>query len=113
MEVARERLRDYILDSSLRMIQSLTNLQVSKSMHAELSDALDSLLQTLCMLEYQRWRYTFELMPANDEGHWTSLDPAEMEGMFAEEAGWVKASLFPQLCRIQEDGQDEVSGMEY
>lgn len=109
MEVARQRLRDFVLDNSLKTIQSLTNIDVSKSMHAELSDALDSLLQTLCMLEYQRWRYTFELLPAYDEGRWNTLDPEEMEGMFAEETGWIKASLFPQLCRIQEDDQGEVS----
>jgi hypothetical protein len=109
MEIGRERLLEYVLNDSLRMIQSLTDLEVSNSIRDELSDALDPLLRTVGMLDYQRWHYTFEMVPAFDGGNWNALDPTEMEGMFAEEIGWVKASLFPQLCRIQGDGQNEVS----
>jgi hypothetical protein len=109
MVIARETLLEYILVAPLEMIESLTDLKVNIGMHQELSEALNPLLQTLCMLEYQRWQYTFELVPATVGGHWNPLDPAEMEGMFAEEKGWVQASLFPQLCRLEENSQDEVS----
>lgn len=109
MEIGRERLLEYVLDESLRMIQSLTDLEVSNSIREELSNALDPLLRIVGMLDYQKWHYTLELVPAFDGGDWIALDPTEMEGMFAEEIGWVKASLFPQLCRIQGDGQNEVS----
>lgn len=109
MVVARRVLLDYILEASLRTIGSLTDLEVNDSIHRELSEALDPLLQTLCMLEYQKWQYTFELIPAVVERDWIPLDPAKMEGMFAEETGWIMASFFPQLCRIEQDDQHEVS----
>jgi hypothetical protein len=113
MVIARETLLEYILAASLRMIESLTDLKVNISIRQELSEALNPLLQTLCMLEYQRWQYTFELVPAIVGGHWNPLDPAEMEGMFAEENGWIKASLFPQLCRLEGNSRNEVSRAKY
>jgi hypothetical protein len=102
---ARNVLLEYILEASLRMIGSLTDLEVDNNIRRELSEALDPLLQTLCMLEYQKWQYTFEMLPAVVERHWIPLDPANMEGLFAEETGWIMASLFPQLCRIEQDNQ--------
>ncbi|KAH0390434.1 hypothetical protein KCU89_g15597, partial [Aureobasidium melanogenum] len=77
-------------------------------MRKELSEAIVPFLRIMCMLPYQRWQYKFEMVPAVDERYWTSFDPTEMESMFvAENTGWLKASLFPRLCRLEWDDQDE------
>lgn len=105
MNNAREALLEEVLDKSQELLESLTDLKISKSTRVELSDALAPFLETMCMLPYQRWQYTFDMVRAFDEGNRTPLDPAEMQGEFAEETGWVRASLFPQLCRVQWMGQ--------
>jgi hypothetical protein len=111
MDIARATLLDEVLNKSQELLEGLTDLRISDSIRDELSEALAPFLETMCMLPYQRWQYTFDMVRAVDEEDWIPLDPAEMEGQFGEGTGWVKASLFPQLCRIQYDGPDEVSSM--
>lgn len=102
-DAAQELLLKYVLDESQKIIEDWTDLRIDETIREELSEAVEPLLQTLCMVEYQKWQFTFELIPAMDEEERTSFDPAEMEGMFAEKTGWVKASIFPQLCRLEQD----------
>ena len=112
MSRTSEALLEEVLDKSQELLEGLTDLKINKSIREELSAAVAPFLEIMCMLPYQRWQYTFDMVRAFDEGDWTAFDPAEMEGDFAGQTGWVKASLFPQLCRIQWDGPDEVSSME-
>ena len=111
MDSAQKTLLEEVLDKSQELLEGLTNLKISASIRDELSDALAPFLETMCMLPYQKWQSSLEMVRAIDEGDWTLLDPTEMEGEYAEKTEWVKASLFPRLCRIQGDGQDEVSSM--
>ncbi|KAG9669467.1 hypothetical protein KCU95_g17543, partial [Aureobasidium melanogenum] len=101
-----------VLDKSHELLEGLTDLNFNDNMRKELSEAIEPFLQIMCTLPYQRWQYKFEMVPAVDERYWTSFDPTEMESMFvAENTGWLKASLFPRLCRLEWDDQDEVSGI--
>lgn len=110
MDAAQGLMLKFVLTESQKIIEDWTDLEFDESIRGELSEALEPLLQTLCMLEYQKWQFSFELLPAINKGERTSFDPAEMEGMFAEKTGWVKASLFPQLCRLEWNNR-EVSSM--
>ncbi|KAG9724819.1 hypothetical protein KCU73_g13329, partial [Aureobasidium melanogenum] len=97
-----------VLDKSHELLEGLTDLKFNDNMRKELSEAIVPFLRIMCMLPYQRWQYKFEMVPAVDERYWTSFDPTEMESMFvAENTGWLKASLFPRLCRLEWDDQDE------
>ncbi|KEQ67729.1 uncharacterized protein M437DRAFT_62106 [Aureobasidium melanogenum CBS 110374] len=106
MNTAKELVLKFLLDESQRIIEILTDLKINESIRGELSDALEPLLQTVCMLDYQKWQFSFDLVSAMGKGERSLFDPSEMEGMFAEKAGWVKASLFPQLCRLEQDDQE-------
>jgi hypothetical protein len=112
MDCARQHLLEEVLDKSMEVLEGLTNQKVIGGIREELSEALAPFLETMCMLPYQRWQYSLEMVRAFDEGDWTPFDPIEMEGKFGEKTGWVTASLFPQLCRIGWNDQDEVSGTE-
>jgi len=112
MDSAKEALLEEVLDKLQELLEGLTDMEITNSIRDELSLALTPFLDTMRMLPYQKWLYTFDMVRAFDEGDWTPFSPAEMEGRLGEETGWVKASLFPQLCRIKWVGPDEVSSME-
>ncbi|KAH0016071.1 hypothetical protein KCU78_g7978, partial [Aureobasidium melanogenum] len=108
MDAAQGLMLKYVLTESQKIIEDWTDIEFDESIRGELSEALVPLLQTLCMLEYQKWQFSFELLPAVNKGERTSFDLAEMEGMFAEKTGWAKASLFPQLCRLEWNDHEDL-----
>lgn len=102
-----------VMDRTHELLAGLTDLDFNDKIRKELSEALEPFLRVMCMLPYQRWQYKFEMVPTVNERYWTPFDPTEMESMFvAENGGWLKASLFPRLCRLEWDYQNEVSGLE-
>jgi hypothetical protein len=112
MECAEQFILDYALEESQRLLEGVTDMVLTDNVLAELSDAMSPFLQVFRLLQYQRCPYTFEMLPAADEDEWNRFDPTEMEGMFGEKTGLIKASLFPQLCRLEMGGQDDVSDSE-
>ncbi|THY37953.1 hypothetical protein D6C98_10545, partial [Aureobasidium pullulans] len=107
MECAEQFILDYALEESQRLLEGVTDMVLTDNVLAELSDAMSPFLQVFRLLQYQRCPYTFEMLPAADEDEWNRFDPTEMEGMFGEKTGLIKASLFPQLCRLEMGGQDD------
>ncbi|CAD0094716.1 unnamed protein product [Aureobasidium mustum] len=109
MDNAREFILEDVLNNIKGFLEDLTDLKVTDDMHEELSEALGPLLETMSMLPYQRWQYTFDMIPATHRGVQIPFDHSKMDGMFAEKTGMVQASLFPQLCRLEWDDQGQVS----
>ncbi|CAD0107711.1 unnamed protein product, partial [Aureobasidium uvarum] len=107
MDSARGYILEDVLDRAQEFLEALTDFIISDEIREELSEALAPFLGTMCMLPYQRWQYSFEMVCAVNEEFYTSFDPMEMEGMYTEKTGWIKASLFPQLCRLEGSGRDE------
>lgn len=113
MDNARGFVLEDVLDKSQELLEGLTDLKFTDDVRAELSEALAPFLETMCMLPYQRWQYSFEMVPAVEEDYWTPFDPVEMDGMFAEKTGWIKASLFPRLCRLEQDDEEVSNAKDY
>ncbi|KAG9650180.1 hypothetical protein KCU64_g9158, partial [Aureobasidium melanogenum] len=107
MDKAREYILEDVLDKIKEFLEELTDLKVTDDMREELSEGLSPLLETMSMLPYQRWQYIFDMVPVVDREDQTFFDHSKMDGMFAEKTGMVKASLFPQLCRLEWNGRDQ------
>ena len=60
------------------------------------------------MIHYQEWNYKLNMVKASRKGAPVVFSRVTMEGMFWEEIGFVQASLFPQLCRLEESVEDDV-----
>ncbi|KAG9958294.1 hypothetical protein KCU61_g8467, partial [Aureobasidium melanogenum] len=82
-------------------------LNLADAIRRRLSDAVSPHLTTLRMLHYQEWDYKLNMVTASREGAPVRFSRARMEGMFWEEIGFVQASLFLQLCRLEEEHEDE------
>lgn len=109
MDDAREYILEDVLGTIREFLEELTDLKVTVDMREELREALAPLLETMSMLPCQRWQYGFDMVPAIDRGHRIPFDPSKMDGMFAEKTGMVRASLFPELSRLEWNEQDQVS----
>ncbi|KEQ71653.1 hypothetical protein M436DRAFT_50619, partial [Aureobasidium namibiae CBS 147.97] len=100
---ARADSLELLLDNMKEHLETVTTLDFTDAIRRRLSDAIAPHLTTLRMLHYQEWNYKLDMMDASRKGSPVQFSRARMEGMFWEETGFVKASLFPQLCRIEED----------
>ncbi|KAI4720034.1 hypothetical protein E4T48_03672 [Aureobasidium sp. EXF-10727] len=107
MVQAREDSLDFLLDSMKENLEIVTTLEFTDAIRRRLSDAISPHLTTLRMLHYQEWNYNLKMVTASREGAPVRFSRAHMEGMFWEETGFVQASLFPQLCRLEEDDEDD------
>lgn len=88
-------------------LEDVTTLEFTDAIRRRLSDAIAPHLTTIRMLHYQEWNYKLEMVDASRKGAPVYFSWARMEGMFWEETGFVQASLFPQLCRLEEDVEDD------
>ena len=104
---AREDSLELLLDNMKEHLETVTTLEFTEAIRRKLSDAIAPHLATLRMLHYQEWNYKLDMVDASRKGSPVHFSRARMEGMFWEETGFVKASLFPQLCRIEEDVEVE------
>ncbi|KAH0265515.1 hypothetical protein KCU91_g11398, partial [Aureobasidium melanogenum] len=104
---AREDSLNLLLDSMKKNLETVTTLEFTDAIRRRLSDAVSPHLTTLRMLHYQEWDYKLNMVTASREGAPVRFSRARMEGMFWEEIGFVQASLFPQLCRLEEEHEDE------
>jgi hypothetical protein len=93
---------DLLLDNMKEHLETVTTLKFTDAIRRKLSEAVAPHLTTLRMLHYQEWDYKLEMVDASRKGAPVFFSPALMKGMFWEETGFVQASLFPQLCRLQE-----------
>jgi len=100
---AREDSLELLLDNMKEHLETVTTLKFTEAIRRKLSDAIAPHLATLRMLHYQEWNYKLDMVDASRKGSPVRFSRARMEGMFWEETGFVRASLFPQLCRIEED----------
>lgn len=104
---AREDSLEFLLDNMREHLEAVTTLEFTDVIRRRLSDAIALHLTTLRMLHYQDWAYKLEMVDASRKGAPVFFSWARMEGMFWEETGFVQASLFPQLCRLEENVEDD------
>ncbi|KAK6006628.1 hypothetical protein QM012_005636 [Aureobasidium pullulans] len=107
MVQAREDSLDMLLNNMKANLETATTLEFTDAIRRRLSDAISPHLTTLRMLHYQEWNYKLNMVTASREGAPVRFSRARMEGMFGEETGFVQGSLFPQLCRLEENDEDE------
>lgn len=109
MVQARADSLKFLLDNMKEHLETVTTIEFTDAIRRRLSDAIAPHLTTIRMLHYQEWKYKLDMVDASRNGSPVYFSRARMEGMFWEEAGFVKASLFPQLCRIEEDIEVDVT----
>jgi hypothetical protein len=107
MVQARDDSLNLLLDNMKKDLEAVTTLEFTDAMRRRLSDAIAPHLPTLRMLHYQEWDYNLDMVDASRKGAPVAFSPARMKGMFWEETGFVQASLFPQLCRLEQNGEYE------
>jgi hypothetical protein len=103
---ARDDSLDFLLDNMKEHLETVTTLEFTDAIRRRLSEAVAPHLTTLRLLRYQEWDYKLEMVDASRKGAPVFLSLARMEGMFWEETGFIQASLFPQLCRIEENDRE-------
>lgn len=108
MVQAREDSLELLLDNIKEHLETVTTLEFTDAIRRRPLDAIAPHLTTLRMLNYQEWTHKLDMVDASRKGSPVRFSRARMEGMFWEETGFVKASLFPQLCRLE--GSVEVDG---
>jgi hypothetical protein len=99
---ARDDSLDLLLDNMKEYLETVTTLEFTDAIRRRLSEAVAPHLTTLRLLHYQEWDYKLDMVDAGRKGAPVFFSPARMKGMFWEETGFVQASLFPQLLRIEE-----------
>ncbi|KAI4727783.1 hypothetical protein E4T49_04403 [Aureobasidium sp. EXF-10728] len=107
MVQAREDSLNYLLYMMKKNLETVTTLEFTDAIRRRLSDAISPHLTTLRMLHYQEWNYKLEMVTASRKGAPVRFSRAQMAGMFWEETGFVQASLFPQLCRLEEEEDED------
>jgi hypothetical protein len=100
---ARDGSLDLLLENMKEHLETVTTLEFTDAIRRRLSEAVAPHLTTLRLLYYQEWDYKLEMVDASRKGAPVFFSPARMKGMFWEETGFVQASLFPQLLRIEEN----------
>ncbi|KAI5270546.1 hypothetical protein E4T47_06089 [Aureobasidium subglaciale] len=104
---ARDDSLEFMLNTMKENLGTVTTMDFTDAIRRRLSDAISPHLTTLRLLHFQEWKYKFNMVPASCKGGPVCFSRARMEGMFWEESGHVQASLFPQLCRLEEKEEDE------
>ncbi|KAI5253725.1 hypothetical protein E4T42_02758 [Aureobasidium subglaciale] len=104
---ARQDSLNFMLDTMKQDLEAATTMDFTDAIRRRLSDAISPHLTTLRLLHFQEWKYKFNMVTASRKGEPVRFSRARMDGMFWEESGYVQASLFPQLCRLEEDEEDE------
>lgn len=105
---AREESLELILKEMKKNLEAATTLQFTDALRRKLSDTISPHLITLRMLHFQDWEFRFDMVNASRKGDAVRFSRVSMEGLFWEETGFVQASLFPQLCRLEEGNEDGV-----
>lgn len=105
---AREESLELILEEMKKNLEAATTLQFTDALRRRLSDTISPHLITLRMLHFQDWEFRFDMVNASRKGDAVRFSRVSMEGLFWEETGFVQASLFPQLCRLEEGNEDGV-----
>ncbi|THX19424.1 hypothetical protein D6D12_10712 [Aureobasidium pullulans] len=103
---AREESLELILEEMKKNLEAATTLQFTDALRRRLSDTISPHLITLRMLHFQDWEFRFDMVSASRKGDAVRFSRVSMEGLFWEETGFVQASLFPQLCRLEEGNED-------
>ncbi|KAI5209882.1 hypothetical protein E4T39_00637 [Aureobasidium subglaciale] len=104
---ARDDSLEFMLDTMKKDLGAVTTMDFTDAIRRRISDAISPHLTTLRLLHFQEWKYKFNMVTASRKGDPVRFSRARMDGMFWEESGYVQASLFPQLCRREEDDEDE------
>jgi hypothetical protein len=110
---ARDGSLDLLLNNMKEHLETVTTLKFTDAIRRRLSEAVAPHLTTLRLLHYQEWDHKLNMVDASRKGAPVFFSPARMKGMFWEETGFVQASLFPQLLRIEgnvrvvEDDEDD------
>jgi hypothetical protein len=105
---ARTESLDLLLANMKTHLEAATTLQFTESIRRRLSGAISPQLTTLRMLHFQEWEFKLSMVEASRKGRAVSFRPATMDAMFWAEAGFVQASLFPQLSRLEGCGEGDV-----
>ncbi|THW40234.1 hypothetical protein D6D21_06940 [Aureobasidium pullulans] len=104
---ARQESLDFLLEDMKDHLEAATTLSFTDAIRRKLSDAISPHLTVLRMLHFQEWNYKFDMVSASRAGRPIRFSRARMAGMFWEDTGFVQASLFPKLCRLEENDEDE------
>lgn len=107
MDRAKEASLNHILDNMKKVLEAATTLEFTDAIRRTLSNAISPHLETLRMLHFQEWEYNLRMQSTSYEDGPVPFHRGEMEGMFYEEKGFVKAVLFPQLRRLEEGSGDD------
>lgn len=95
----------------LRLVQqrleASSTLEITAAIRQSLAAAVGPGLELLQSLHNQLEDYSIEMIPAHDAGEARAFEPRYMENEAAEEAGSVKASIFPVLYKMI-DGEDGI-----
>lgn len=105
---ARQDSLDFLLEDMKDHLEAATTLSSTDAIRRKLSDAISPHLTVLRMLHFQEWNYKFDMVSASRAGSPVRFSRARMAGMFWEDTAFVQASLFPKLCRLEENDEHEV-----
>ncbi|KAH0369830.1 hypothetical protein KCU65_g2998, partial [Aureobasidium melanogenum] len=106
MKKAKEGSLKHIMDMIKKSLQAATTLKLTDDILNIITRLVSGCLEDLRLLEFQEWKYKIEMIPAHVEGEHTPFDLDNMEDIYAEESGLVKASVFPLLSRLEIDEED-------
>ena len=109
MILAKRNVLAHSMDLIQNALEDATTLTITEGILKDLEEAIGPFLETMQMLSFQRWQYNLDMLCLPPAGYSAVLDPTEMEGMFGETSGLVRASIFPQLSRIDPSAKAQVS----